>query len=141
MLESLNFYLSVKWKPMFFLIVFIWCKVHKILSFFDQKKNGFLKIIFDKALTPFWKTFLQLIQLFNAKLSIFKLHICQCSENYRSPASVTKRDKTACFIDAVGTLFLTIPICFVYFSDTTYTTIMSAAQPDVFNTHVRFVDS
>ena len=32
-------------------------------AFFDQKKIGFLKNIFDKALTPFWKTFLQLKQL------------------------------------------------------------------------------
>ena len=36
---------------------------------FDQKntkKTGFLKTIFDKRLISFWKTFLQLNQLFNA---------------------------------------------------------------------------
>ena len=40
---------------------------------FDKKKTRFLKTIFDKALTPFWKTFLQLKQLFNAKLLISRL--------------------------------------------------------------------
>ena len=38
-----------------------------------DKKIGFLKTIFDKALTPFWETFLYLKQLFNAKLLIFRL--------------------------------------------------------------------
>ena len=33
-----------------------------------DKKTGFLKTIFDEALTPFWKTFPLLKQLFNAKL-------------------------------------------------------------------------
>ena len=35
-----------------------------------DKKLGFLKTTFDKALTPFWKTFLQLNQLSNAQLLI-----------------------------------------------------------------------
>ena len=32
---------------------------------FDKKRNVF-KAIFDKALTPFWKTFIYLKQLFDA---------------------------------------------------------------------------
>ena len=43
----------------------------KVLSFLI--KNRFFKTIFDKAMTPLWKTFLQLKQLFNAKLLIFRL--------------------------------------------------------------------
>ena len=39
----------------------------------NKKKKRFFKTIFDKALTPFWKTFLQLRQLFNAKLLISRL--------------------------------------------------------------------
>ena len=39
---------------------------------FDEKP-GFFKTIFDKALTQFWKMFLWLKQLFNAKLSISRL--------------------------------------------------------------------
>ena len=38
-----------------------------------DKKIGFFKTIFDKALMPFWKIFLQLKQLFNAKLFISRL--------------------------------------------------------------------
>ena len=38
-----------------------------------KKKNGFFITIFDKELTPFWKTFLQLKLLFNAKLLIYRL--------------------------------------------------------------------
>ena len=35
-----------------------------------DKKTRFFIIIFDKELTPFWKTFLLLKLLFNAKLLI-----------------------------------------------------------------------
>ena len=44
----------------------------KKFELFD-KKNRFFKTIFDKALTPFWKAFLQLKQLFNNKLIIWRL--------------------------------------------------------------------
>ena len=40
---------------------------------FFAKKNEFFKTIFDKALTPFCKAFLQLKQLFNDKLLTFRL--------------------------------------------------------------------
>ena len=40
------------------------------LSDKKKKKNGFFLTIFDKELTPFWKTFLWLKLLFNAKLLI-----------------------------------------------------------------------
>ena len=36
-----------------------------IIKIFDRKP-GFLKAIFDKELTPFWKTFLEMKQLLNA---------------------------------------------------------------------------
>ena len=51
----------------------------QILSFLKkktkqkQKQKQKQKTIFDKALTPFWKTFLQLKQWFNAKLLISRL--------------------------------------------------------------------
>ena len=41
--------------------------------FEKKKRKSFLKTIFDKALTPFWKTFLSLKQLFNSKLLISRL--------------------------------------------------------------------
>ena len=44
----------------------------KFCELFD-KKTGFFKTIFDKALAPFWKTFLQLEQFLNAKLLISRL--------------------------------------------------------------------
>ena len=47
--------------------------------------NGFFKTIFDKALTPFCKTCLQLKQVLNAKLLIF-----QCSKHFGSPTHVTR---------------------------------------------------
>ena len=40
-------------------------------EFFDKKP--FFKTIFDKVLTPFWKTFLLLKQLFDAKVLISRL--------------------------------------------------------------------
>ena len=49
-------------------------KTTRNLELFD--KNRFKKKpknILDKALTPFWKTFLLLKQLFNAKLLIYRL--------------------------------------------------------------------
>ena len=37
----------------------VWSKLHEILSFFFFfKKPGFFITIFNKDLTPFWKTFL-----------------------------------------------------------------------------------
>ena len=68
---------------------FVWSKLHKILRSFRQK-TGFLKTIFDKAFTPFWKTFLELEQLFNAKLLISRLPFFQCFKNYGSPPHVTR---------------------------------------------------
>ena len=54
---------------------------------FDKK---WLTII-DKVLTPFWKTFPWLKQLFNAKLLTSRLpSFRQCSKNYGSPTRVTK---------------------------------------------------
>ena len=40
---------------------------------FDHKKKKKSKTIFDKALTPFWKMFQSLKQLFNALLLIWRL--------------------------------------------------------------------
>ena len=45
---------------------------------------------FDKVLTPFWKTFLWLKQLFDAKLLNLETIIFQCSINYGSPTRVTR---------------------------------------------------
>ena len=47
------------------------CMVQTIQNFdlFDKKKKKKKELtIFDKALMPFWKTFLWLTQLFDAKL-------------------------------------------------------------------------
>ena len=52
---------------------------------FDKK---WLTII-DKVLAPFWKTFLWLKQLFDAKLLILTI-IFQCSKNYGTPTRVTR---------------------------------------------------
>ena len=52
--------------------------------------------IFDKVLTPFWKMFLWLKQLFDAKILIqscdeyTKTIIFQCSKNYGTPTCVTR---------------------------------------------------
>ena len=43
-----------------------------------KKKKGVLKTIFDTALTPFWKTFLELKQLFDT--FDFQTTIFQCSD-------------------------------------------------------------
>ena len=51
----------------------VWSKMYKIFSFFDKKLEFFFLILFDKALTPFCKTFQWLKQLFNGKLLIFRL--------------------------------------------------------------------
>ena len=40
-----------------------------------NKKIGFFKTIFEKAMTPFWKTFLYLKQLFNPKIFIPSYHL------------------------------------------------------------------
>ena len=40
---------------------------------FEEKKTGFLKTIFVKALLPFFKTLLSLKQLFDGKLLLFRL--------------------------------------------------------------------
>ena len=50
------------------------CMVQTTQNFelFD-KKIVFFNAFFDKASTPFWKTFLQLKQLFNAKILISRL--------------------------------------------------------------------
>ena len=53
------------------------------------QKTGVFKTIFDKALTPFWKTFLWLQQLFYAKLLI-QTTIFQCSKKFGSPTHVTR---------------------------------------------------
>ena len=45
-----------------------------------QKKNEFLKTIFGKALTPFYKTFLYLKQLCSGKVSIFRLQSTTCNK-------------------------------------------------------------
>ena len=42
-------------------------------NFDFDRKPGFLKAIFDKELTPFWKTFVEMKQLLNAKLLISRL--------------------------------------------------------------------
>ena len=47
----------------------VWSKLHEILRGFFDKKPFFITI-FDKELTPFWKRFLYLKLLFNAKLLI-----------------------------------------------------------------------
>ena len=59
-------------------------------------KNRFLKTIFDKAWTPFWKTFLQLEQLFNAKL------LC-VFQNYCSPTRVTRLKFVPNMADPIST--------------------------------------
>ena len=46
--------------------------------------------IFDKMLMPFWKMFLWLKQLFNAKISVHQTFIVQCSKNYGTPTVVTR---------------------------------------------------
>ena len=60
----------------------------QIFELFDQK----WLTIFYKVLTPFWKTFLWLKQLFDAKLINSKTIIFKCSENYGrpSPTRVTR---------------------------------------------------
>ena len=60
----------------------------QIFELFDQK---WLTICY-KVLTPFWKTFLWLKQLFDAKLINSKTIIFKCSENYGrpSPTRVTR---------------------------------------------------
>ena len=60
----------------------------QIFEVFDQKRLT----IFYKVLTPFWKTFLWLKQLFDAKLINSKTIIFKCSENYGrpSPTRVTR---------------------------------------------------
>ena len=65
------------------------------LEVFDKKP--FFKTIFDKALKPFWKTFLLLKQLLNAKLlisrlsfSVFKNH---CSPTHVGPNQVKNSTK------------------------------------------------
>ena len=53
---------------------------------FDQKKN-----IYDEALTPFWKMFLLLKQLFNAKLLIWRLQFfCVQNKNGSQVKGFTK---------------------------------------------------
>ena len=50
-------------------------QITRNFELFDKKqtkKRGF-KTIFEKALTPFWKTFLWLKQLVNATLLIYRL--------------------------------------------------------------------
>ena len=50
------------------------CTFFKVFFFFfDKKKPPIFKAIFDKALSSFCKTFLQMEQLFNGKLLIFRL--------------------------------------------------------------------
>ena len=60
----------------------------QIFKLFDKK----WLTIFYKVLTPFWKTFLWLKQLFDAKLINSKTIIFKCSENYGrpSPTRVTR---------------------------------------------------
>ena len=60
---------------------------YKIRAF--SIKPDFLKTIFDKALRPFWKTFLLLKELFNGDVLIFNT-IFQCSKNCDSPTRVTR---------------------------------------------------
>ena len=67
-----------------------------------RQKTGFFKTIFDKALAPFWKTFLQLKQLFNAKLLISRLLSCQCSKNYISPTRVTRLQVAPNMVDPIS---------------------------------------
>ena len=87
----------------------------KLWAFWQEKKKTkqnktkrVLKNIFDKALTPFWKTFLQVKHLFDAKLLIstppsfsvpqitvvqtinFHTTVFQCSTNYGSSTRVTR---------------------------------------------------
>ena len=57
-------------------------------EFFDKKNRAF-KQIFDKSLTPFYKTFLQVKQLFNGKLLIFNLP--KDSKNYGSPTRAIRK--------------------------------------------------
>ena len=57
---------------------------------FDWKKKMFFKTTFDKTLMPFWKTFLSLKQLFDAKVINLKTTIFQFSKNYGSPTRVTR---------------------------------------------------
>ena len=54
----------------------------QIFELFDQK----WLTIFYKVLTHFWKTFLWLKQLFDAKLLNSKTIIFKCSENYGRPS-------------------------------------------------------
>ena len=63
----------------------VWSEPYKILYFLTKKK---WLTIFNKVLLPFWKTLLQLKQLFDAK--ILKTIIFQCSKNYDSPTRATR---------------------------------------------------
>ena len=64
----------------------------QIFELFDQK----WLTIFYKVLTPFWKTFLWLKQLFDAKLINSKTIIFKCSENYGRPSPT--RNQVKCCI-------------------------------------------
>ena len=57
--------------------------------------------IFNKVLTPFWKTFLWLKQLFDAKMLIQRL-IFQCSKNYGTPRRVTRLKVAPNMADAIS---------------------------------------
>ena len=71
-----------------------------------KKKKRSFKTIFNKALIPFWKTFLYLKQLFNAKLLItinFQTTIFQCSKQYDSLIDVTRLKVAPNMADSINT--------------------------------------
>ena len=70
------------------------------IELFDKKWLS----IFDKVLTPFWKTFLWLKQLLDYKLLLymFKTIIFQCFKNYSSPTRVTRFKVTPNMTDRIS---------------------------------------
>ena len=54
------------------------------------QKLGYLKAIFDKMLTSFWKIFLKLKQVFNGKQLSFRISFFSVKKKYGSPTCKTR---------------------------------------------------